>query len=198
MSAVTGELKSPMECAEEGQHDGTVCRLDIQCLVKNRDGDAGVDGRDEACRTPSTPWISGTQIGAVRLTLCSQSRLPGEIHRHARRADIGYTARKTEDDVGRRDGMGDRIRDPKLFAPHTSGRRSTLSIKHQMRRRTYEGLLGRLDVVRVDVPARDGLGEVGGGVPDFLTDVLGCVLEGLRPRAARDRARGPADEELVS
>ena len=52
--AISGELESPMERAEEGQHDRSIRRLDIQGLVKNRDGDAGIDGRNEACNTPST------------------------------------------------------------------------------------------------------------------------------------------------
>lgn len=68
------------------------------------------------------------------------------------------------------------------------------STSNGMTRWTYERLLGGLDVVPVHVSARDGLGEVGGGMSDFLTDVLGGVLEGLRPWTTRDGIRCSTDE----
>lgn len=46
---------------------------------------------------------------------------------------------------------------------------------------TYEGLLGRLDIVGEDVPSGYGLGEVSSGLADFLADVLGGMPDGLGP-----------------
>lgn len=46
---------------------------------------------------------------------------------------------------------------------------------------TYEGLLGRLDIVGEDVPSGYGFGKVSSGLPNFLADVLRGVPDGLGP-----------------
>lgn len=38
MTAKSGKFEAPMECAEEGEHDGSIGLLDMQSLMKERDG----------------------------------------------------------------------------------------------------------------------------------------------------------------
>ena len=77
--AISGELESPMERAEEGQHDRSIRRLDIQGLVKNRDGDTGIDGRNEACRIPSASCpTTQTQTSGRSTTHLVRQALPAK------------------------------------------------------------------------------------------------------------------------
>lgn len=62
----------------------------------------------------------------------------------------------------------------------------------------YKGLLGGLDVVHVEVPACDGLGQVGGGRTNFFADVLRRVPESLGARASGDRTRRATHNKLAA
>lgn len=51
MSSVSGELESPVQCTEERKHDSSISHLEVECLVEESDGDAGIHVRYDTLYT---------------------------------------------------------------------------------------------------------------------------------------------------
>lgn len=81
MPAIARELETPVQCAEERQHNRAVFHLEGQCMVEHSDRDARVHIR----RQPRS----------------RNTRLASKVDRRARGAEIREASGEAKDDVRR-------------------------------------------------------------------------------------------------